>query len=466
MAITTTTTTVRKPGLLRRLIERPQQVWLRKALFQVHLWAGILLALYVIAIGVSGSILVFKEELMPKPRVNVGYVDYNSCTPEKLQQAVNAANHAFPGMKAFLTACPTPANSLYAITVRSQVKRAARRGASGAKVPQRTIYIHPNTGAVLGQAAREDSWLETVEQLHVNLLLGRGGRLWNGIGASVLLAITLTGMVLWWPGIKNWTRGLKLDFRKSWKRINFDLHNAMGFWTVFFTLTWALTGMYFTWPKIFTTPLQMVSKPVTAVYPGKELQAAMAKLNPNAPDGRGGARGSRIAAETPTKPASDGAAKRTADSARTEANDASPTGMPRKEEPRVNVDAMLAEAQRQSPDGHLEGYFYGAGSRAVFTVYMARGILGDYSDTDFVYFDQLSGSPLYTWHRGKNQTVADWCIWLIAPLHFGTSWGEGVKFLWALLGLTLPALTITGLLMYWNRWLSKRWPKASVSVIR
>lgn len=444
MAATTTTTPARKPGLLRRMIERPQQVWLRRAFFQVHLWAGVLLALYVIAIGVSGSILVFKEELMPKPRVLVGHVDYNACTPQKLQQAVDAANHAVPGMTAFLTACPTPANSLYTITVHPPVKRGmgGGRGVPGPKVPQRTVYIHPTTGAVLGQAAREDSWLETVEQFHVNLLLGRGGRMWNGIGASVLLAITLTGMVLWWPGIKNWTRGLKLDFRKSWKRINFDLHNAMGFWTVFFTLTWALTGMYFTWPKIFTTPLQLVSKPVTATYPGKETQAALAKLYPNAPE-RGG-RGGEKPADAMAKPA----------------------GMPRTEEPRVDVDGMLAEAQRQSPDGHLEGYFYGSGPRAMFTVYMARGILGDYSNTDFVYFDQRTGKLLSTWHRGKNQTLADWSIYMIAPLHFGTSWGEGVKVLWALLGLSLPVLTVTGLLMYWNRWLGKRWPKALGGTVR
>ena len=54
-------------------------------------------------------------------------------------------------------------------------------------------------------------------------------------------------------------------------------------------------------------------------------------------------------------------------------------------------------------------------------------------------------------------TLGDWLVWLVAPLHFGTSWGQTVKALWALLGLALPLLTITGMLMYWNRYLSKRW---------
>jgi len=422
-------------SLLRRFFERPQQVWLRKAMFQVHLWGGILVALYVIAIGVSGSILVFKEELMPKPRVSVGHVDYKACTAEQLIGAMDAANTAVPEMRAFLASCPTPANALFTVTVRAQPKRnaAAPMQRGGPRLPQRTIYLDPHTLAVIGDADRESSWLETVEQLHVNLLLGRSGRLWNGIGASALLVLTLTGLILWWPGIKNWARGLKVDFRKSWKRINFDLHSAMGFWTLFFTFTWALTGMYFTWPKLFTTPIDKISPPTTANYPAVQIREATARMNPQPVEGR-----------------------RERSQNRTEGTPSQGQGrsVP---EPSVDVRGMILEAQRQSPDGHLEGVFYGMGPRATFTIYMARGILGDYSNTDFSYFDQRSGRHVYTWHRGQNHTLGDWLIWLIAPLHFGTSWGQTVKALWALFGLALPALTITGLLMYWNRWLSKRW---------
>jgi uncharacterized iron-regulated membrane protein len=434
--------TTRKLGLFRRMVERPQQVWLRRAFFQVHLWAGILLALYVIAIGISGSILVFKEELMPKPRVRVGSVDYKACTTAQLMHAMDVANTAVPGMKSFLASCPTPANSLFTITVREQPKRPAGPpvpgGPRGPKLAQRTVYLDPHTLTLLGNADREDSWLETVEQFHVNLLLGRGGRMWNGIGASVLLTITLTGIVLWWPGIRNWTRGLKLDFRKSWKRINFDLHNAMGIWTVFFTLTWALTGMYFTWPKVFTTPMEKISHFETAQVPSRQMREAQAKL---APAGAQSSRGPRNAAA--------GAAPAVPDAQ-------APAQQPRVEAP-VDVAGMIATAQRESPDGHLEGVFYGSGPRAMFTIYMARGNLGDYSSTDFVYLDQRSGKLLYTWHRGKNHTLGDWYVWLIAPLHFGTSFGQSFKVLWALLGLTLPVLTVSGLLMYWNRWLGKRW---------
>src|SRR5262245_22313836 len=47
----------------RRWTDQPQSVWLRKANFQIHLWAGIGVGLYVFVVCVTGSALVFRPEL-------------------------------------------------------------------------------------------------------------------------------------------------------------------------------------------------------------------------------------------------------------------------------------------------------------------------------------------------------------------------------------------------------------------
>jgi len=44
-------------------VRQPQKVWLRRALFQVHVWAGIGLGVYVFFISVTGSVLVYRNEL-------------------------------------------------------------------------------------------------------------------------------------------------------------------------------------------------------------------------------------------------------------------------------------------------------------------------------------------------------------------------------------------------------------------
>lgn len=391
-------------SFIRHFWERPQQMWARRAIFQVHLWAGILLGSYVIAIGISGSILVFKEELLPRPHITVPHRNLRACTTNQLAQAIETADRTYAGRTAYLASCPDEADPLFAISMRSSAQPKA--GPNKLLPDPLTAYIDPTTGNVVGQADVEHSWVHWVDDFHVYLLAGRRGEQWNGIGAGVLLLLVLSGLVIWWPGIKRWKRGFVLDLRRGWKRINWNLHNVTGIWTILFTLTWATTGIYFAWPRAMTAAISRISPVVTASYPSSELASTLAA-------------------------AKAGAAH-------------------------FNLLTVLNEAKRISPEGALEGCFYGSGPHTMFTVYVGRGRVGDYANTDFIYFDQASGQHLYTWHRGKNITLGDWLVWLTTPLHFGTSWGLMFKILWAGLGIALPVLTITGGLMYWNRYLSRR----------
>src|SRR6516164_10313752 len=47
----------------QRWVSQPQTLWLRKAIFQVHMWSGIGLGLYVLVVSVTGSIVVYSNEL-------------------------------------------------------------------------------------------------------------------------------------------------------------------------------------------------------------------------------------------------------------------------------------------------------------------------------------------------------------------------------------------------------------------
>src|SRR5262245_47893389 len=50
-------------GRFTQFWRQPQRVWLRKALFQVHLWTGIGAGLYVLLISLSGSAVVFRQDI-------------------------------------------------------------------------------------------------------------------------------------------------------------------------------------------------------------------------------------------------------------------------------------------------------------------------------------------------------------------------------------------------------------------
>jgi uncharacterized iron-regulated membrane protein len=81
----------------------------------------------------------------------------------------------------------------------------------------------------------------------------------------------------------------------------------------------------------------------------------------------------------------------------------------------------------------------------------------EYMDT--VYLNPYTGQYISTWRYGVNQSLGDWIVWSQVPLHFGTYWGWTVKLIWALAGLAIPLLALTGLVLYWNRVLRRKWKR-------
>jgi uncharacterized iron-regulated membrane protein len=114
------------------------------------------------------------------------------------------------------------------------------------------------------EASGNSSISATVESLvdfHSNLLSGDTGRLFNGAGAIALTLLCLTGIVIWWPGVEHWRRSLTMNWKSSFARINWDLHNMLGFWCLLFVLMWGISGIYFAFPDAFNRIVDATSGP-------------------------------------------------------------------------------------------------------------------------------------------------------------------------------------------------------------
>lgn len=215
----------------QRLLRQPQSVWVRKAIFQVHLWTGIGVGLYILVVCVTGSALVFRPELAEsfsrEPVIVAG-----SGTPLSDEELKQAARRAYPGYEV--------SNVYRAKDPNVAVDVALDRGDDTMR-----RLLDPFTGEDLGPSItlglRTVTWLL---DLHDNLLAGETGRLVNGVGGLLLMTMAMTGVVIWWPGIRNWRRSLMIHRGVNWKRFTWDLHSAVGFWTVALIFTWASTGSY------------------------------------------------------------------------------------------------------------------------------------------------------------------------------------------------------------------------------
>jgi uncharacterized iron-regulated membrane protein len=222
----------------RKWVREPQKVLLRKALFQVHLWTGLAIGLYVCLICVTGSVLVYRNELYrafsPQPRIVSG-----TGTPLDVEALKGAAGRVYEGYQVADVRLGQTPNHAAEITLRRGTETTRR-------------LFHPFTGEDLGNPLpvgwRVTAW---VLDLHDNLLSGSTGRRVNGAGAVLILVLCATGAVIWWPGIRTWRRSLIVDFRANWKRLNWTLHSALGFWTFAFIVMWGVTGAYLGFPDAF-----------------------------------------------------------------------------------------------------------------------------------------------------------------------------------------------------------------------
>ncbi len=106
--------------------------------------------------------------------------------------------------------------------------------------------FNPYTGANLGDSVPLGIWMVSkLQSLHDDLLGGETGRKVNGAGAILVIVLALTGIVVWWPGIRTWRRSLTVHRNVGWRRFIWDLHGMMGFWKtpwVRFVVPWDQQG--------------------------------------------------------------------------------------------------------------------------------------------------------------------------------------------------------------------------------
>lgn len=221
-----------------RWVHRPQTLLLRKAFFQIHLWAGIACGIYVLIISVSGSAVVYRRELSKRylrERV-IAVGPGERLSADQLKKVVSDAYPAYY-IKDF-TQGRTPDRPAEVLLARD------------GETKQR--LFNPYTGADLGNPlSPQFRFLLWLTELHDNLLLGRTGRQINGVGAIVTTILCITGLVIWWPGVRNWSHSLTLKWKGNPQGLNWSLHNVIGFWMLAFIFMWGISGIYLSFPGIF-----------------------------------------------------------------------------------------------------------------------------------------------------------------------------------------------------------------------
>jgi sulfite reductase (NADPH) flavoprotein alpha-component len=245
---------------------------IKAALLQVHSIAGLVLALLLSLIALTGVIMSFEDEIVD--HLNAGIMQVVPRTaPALLPDELVARLKAVPDAGK-VTAIMLSSDPSAAVHIRFARDEQGARPSS--------LYVDPYDGHVLGVPRGED-FFATVRRLHRWLLIPGDAKGWGrqitGVAALGLIVMLISGLVLRWPrrasSVKMW---LKPNLGLSGRGLHRSLHAVIGTWVLPVYLVMTLAGLWYSFDWYKDGVVWLLSRPHVA--------AAKMQPKPSRPPGR------------------------------------------------------------------------------------------------------------------------------------------------------------------------------------
>lgn len=245
---------------------------LRRVVFWLHLSAGVLAAIVVLVMSVTGVVLAYEKQM-------IRWLDGYSASPAPGQDRLPLDTLVARAV------AERPAAAAASIVVRrdpaAPVEISAGREGS--------LFLDPYTGQVLGTgSARTRAFFRSTMEWHRWLAMKDAsratGKMITGVSNLVFLFIVMSGFYLWWPRTWTWTQFRQVIwFRRGLpsKARDFNWHHVIGYWSLvpLAVIVWSGSVIGYPWASDLT--YRMVG----------ETPPARAQAGPPRPAGaRGGAR--------------------------------------------------------------------------------------------------------------------------------------------------------------------------------
>lgn len=374
-----------------------RQMWL-----DVHLYLGLTIGALLVVFGVTGSILVFFQEI--DEWLNPELLTVTA--PVHMESSDGKVGHYRPLHEIFQAAQQAATQSgkitiLYAPRNREGVFAIYAAQPSG---DWQRIFVDPYRAQVTGvRSYAADEWIpdylmDFIFQLHFSLLLRTNGITLVAIVALLLMFSLLTGLIVWWPVTGQWLKALTIKPNAGAVRFNVDLHKTLSLYFFPVLGTVLLAGVYMNLNDPFVWVTQQFS-PATREPPQKLLS------------------------------------------------------VPVLEKQSIGGERAWMSVTENFPDGELSAIYFPDSEVGVYVIVQRNvpGLSVFWSERQLA-IDQYSGDILDVrapdTRRSAGETFLDW-QW---PLHSGKAFGWVGRILIFLCGLACPVIYITGVI----RWLQKR----------
>lgn len=370
----------------------------RKHWLKVHLYLGLFAGAILVIIGLTGSILVFFQEIDAWLNPALMHVEASSEGREAyrpLAEIVSSADAAMPSasQRSFIF---YPQNVDQAFWITYQEPSIASR-----QTDTFNVFVNPYTAKVTGTRVwyhasnpLEHSLMGFIFKLHYSLLFGNNGALLVGILGVLLTVSVLTGLIVWWPLTGKWRQALTIKPRSGAERMNHDLHKTCGFYSAPVLLAVLISGVYFNLPEQFIWLVERFSP----ISQPKDF-----------------------------------------------------TSSPRQNRPTISIDRAFEQIRHRYPDEQIYLFIIPNTVKAAYMFSLMKPIAGVFTGRHQIIIDQYSGEiigDLSPTAGSRGQMFVQW-QW---SLHSGRAMGMTGRILVCLSGLVCTMLYATGVI----RWLQKR----------
>ena len=231
----------------------------KKIFLLLHRYVGLATAVVLIIIAISGCVYSFQKQIRSVLYPHFIYVDPDTIHEKQdIDSLVRSATIAYPQ------------SAIREIIVDADPSKSVRVYTWDLHL----LYLNPYNAQVIGiQNQKKDPFL-LAWSIHTQLGMGKFGGHIVALATLLCVPLIISGLVLWWPKRKSSFRNvLRSSHWRSWKSINYNLHNIGGFYTSIILMLVVLSGlmMSYVWFKdsvYFITGSEPVVKVAPQATPG------------------------------------------------------------------------------------------------------------------------------------------------------------------------------------------------------
>lgn len=211
----------------------------------LHLWIGLATGLVVVVVSLTGCIYVFEEEIFNIVHKDLVVVEKTG-QPRPISELLANAQKSLGKEKLISNLRMTGDQRSYVFSgYQINDKKKINLSYFSQFVYMDNVYINQYTGQVLGVIDMRYEFFNVVEQLHRQLLLVKPvGSVIVGSCILLFLILLITGFILWLPkNYRQFKKSISIKWNAKWKRVNYDLHNSVGFYVLPVAMLIAITGL-------------------------------------------------------------------------------------------------------------------------------------------------------------------------------------------------------------------------------